>query len=735
MRNWLNACLLFLAALPAGSAQPIVTGGREFYVAPSGKPDGAGTIADPWDLATALSGKTAVAPGDTIWLRGGTYGRGGATVFVSNLTGVRGRPIFVRQYPGERATVDGGIHAAGAHTWFWGFEITNSSPERSGPGGSRPTGLNLHGRTGGHKAINLIIHDTGHPGIGFWNQAEGGEIYGCIVWGNGVLDTSTPPGTPANPWRRGSGVYAQNNSGTVLIHDSIWFRNFTTGVNAYGEGGEVKGFSVEGNASFANADADLWFATIPGGGRPNPIARLRVVQNYTYQRPAGKQALQCGYKGDHGDAVVLDNYLVAGHNGTTGVLFMRSFQNQTVSGNTIVARGVLADNQVGQLAQTSTWDRNAYHGGDGTPGRPFHFNNTQTGSDEIFTFAGWRAATGFDQNSTFSSAYPRDTRVFVRPNKYEPGRAHIVIYNWTRQPSVAVDLSKVMPAGTNFEIRDAQNYFGRPVLTGRYDGQPVSIPMNLTEVAPLAGKVTGIDLQHTAPEFGVFVLQAEPGAVAFARPSVSAASIMNAGTARAVSDDGVAPGGVISLYGSNLTTGNTAQADGAWPAELAGSWVTVNQKPASLLFASPGQINAQLPADLEAGSPATLEVVSPAGASQGVEVRVEPATPGLLAIAGDGAKPGEIISLFATGLGAATPAVPAGMPAPRDTLSYTVEAPSVSVADAAAGVTFAGLAPDWVGLYQINAVIPDSTPPGAAQVYIEVAGRRSNSLALNVGTP
>src|SRR2546430_15149648 len=75
--------------------------------APAGTPRGDGTRDRPWDLATALSGgRGRVQPGDTIWLRGGTY----TGNFDGTLTGTSTAPIVVRQYPGERATIDGNLH-------------------------------------------------------------------------------------------------------------------------------------------------------------------------------------------------------------------------------------------------------------------------------------------------------------------------------------------------------------------------------------------------------------------------------------------------------------------------------------------------------------------------------------------------------------------------------------------------------------------------------------------------
>ena len=78
----------------------------EFYAAPSGLPSGTGAIASPWSLESALGQpNNVVKPGDTIWLRGGSY-TGATNVWINNLNGTAAAPILVRQYPGERATVN-----------------------------------------------------------------------------------------------------------------------------------------------------------------------------------------------------------------------------------------------------------------------------------------------------------------------------------------------------------------------------------------------------------------------------------------------------------------------------------------------------------------------------------------------------------------------------------------------------------------------------------------------------
>src|SRR6187399_3664170 len=78
----------------------------EFYVAPTGSAAGDGSIAKPWDFQGALNQPRAVKPGDTIWIRGGTYGNG-RIIYYSRLVGTSAAPIVVRRYKEERAIVNG----------------------------------------------------------------------------------------------------------------------------------------------------------------------------------------------------------------------------------------------------------------------------------------------------------------------------------------------------------------------------------------------------------------------------------------------------------------------------------------------------------------------------------------------------------------------------------------------------------------------------------------------------
>ena len=230
-----------------------VLNAAEFYAAPNASANGTGSFSNPWKLQTALSQPpTVVKPGDTIWLRGGTYtGR-----FTSSLNGTSSQPIIVRQYTGERATIDGGtsgttaiVEVYGSYTWFWGFEVTSSDPDRSTstPGSSPPDitrgdgfDINQSVTHPGLKFINLIVHDT-RQGFSYWKEAQDAEIYGSLIYYNGW---NAPDGG------HGHGIYAQNQTGTKKITDSILFSGFHYGFHAYTEGSHIDNLDLEGNTTF-----------------------------------------------------------------------------------------------------------------------------------------------------------------------------------------------------------------------------------------------------------------------------------------------------------------------------------------------------------------------------------------------------------------------------------------------------------------------------------------------------
>ncbi len=436
--------------------------GNAFYASPAGTPSGDGSLDAPWDLQTALGQPPSVHPGDTVWLRGGTY----VGTFIATLNGTADRPIVVRQYPGEYATIDcaslanPAISVRGSYTWFWGFEVMSSDTHRqtlqtgSSPAEiTRGDGFQIYQDSQGDthpglKFINLVVHDL-RQGFSFWQEAVDGEISGCIIYYNGW--TAPDRG-------HGHGIYTQNQTGTKTIEGNIIFSGFGLGIQAYGsETSHLDNFLVQGNTLFNSGDLE------PTGGSRNlliggsSVAHDPKILNNAFYRLYGGGGVETdfklGYNAACQEPTIVGNYVA------TSVDI--NCTDMTIAGNTFY----------------------------GTP--------IQGVTKSQFP------------DSTYLSSQPGAPDVFVQPNTYEPGRANVTVFNWPHQDAVAVDLSGVLAIGSDYEIRNAQNYFGPIVASGRYAGGAVSIPMTgLAPAAPIGLPAPA----PTGPEFNAFVVQTSQSA-------------------------------------------------------------------------------------------------------------------------------------------------------------------------------------------------------------------------------
>jgi len=233
------------------------------------------------------------------------------------------------------------------------------------------------------------------------------------------------------------------------------------------------------------------------------------------------------------------------------------------------------------------------------------------------------------------------------------------------------------------------------------------------------------------------------------KPVINNGGVITAGAYGAFAT--IAPGTWIEIYGSNLSpvTRPWAAADftgNAAPASLSGVTVTIGGVPAYVGYVSPDQINAQVPSGLAPGT-ATVVVANGYGTSDPANVTVAATAPGLYALANgyvgafEGAalvgspgnpsvKPGDVITLYGVGFGPVTPSVAAGQIATAgDTLATPL---TVSIGGAAAALSYEGLAPGAVGLYQFNLVTP-AVAAGNQPVAINlggVSGRQTLLLAV-----
>jgi uncharacterized protein (TIGR03437 family) len=159
------------------------------------------------------------------------------------------------------------------------------------------------------------------------------------------------------------------------------------------------------------------------------------------------------------------------------------------------------------------------------------------------------------------------------------------------------------------------------------------------------------------------------------------------------------------------------------------------------------QVNFQAPFELQPGR-ATVAVNLNGQPAQSVEVEVLAAQPALFTT--DGARAaalhpdyrpvlteaparrGEVIQLYATGLGQVENPPPTGTAAPLSPLAPTLVPPVVTIGGVAAAVHFSGLAPGAVGQYQLNIEVPAGAPSGEQDVILAIGGISSRPVKLSV---
>ena len=242
-------------------------------------------------------------------------------------------------------------------------------------------------------------------------------------------------------------------------------------------------------------------------------------------------------------------------------------------------------------------------------------------------------------------------------------------------------------------------------------------------------------------------------------------AILAAGNVAVVSgasyETAVAPGSIASLFGGNLTTQTLVATTLPLPTVLAEVTVKINGKTAPLFYASPTQINLQIPGATTPGT-ATVEVFSNRDATTPIgtgTVTIVESAPGLFtfnaagkgqtaALNSDyslnadfdlfpGSRPeaaGNYAIIYATGIGNTNPLVADGQPAPSATLAVGIGTTTVTVGGITAQVTYSGLAPGYVGLWQINVLLPENLPTNFATMLLVTKARLSQTTTLAVAS-
>jgi adhesin/invasin len=235
-------------------------------------------------------------------------------------------------------------------------------------------------------------------------------------------------------------------------------------------------------------------------------------------------------------------------------------------------------------------------------------------------------------------------------------------------------------------------------------------------------------------------------------PSVSSGGVVNGASFRLSSEPNgaVAPGAIVSIFGIDLAGEERVASGFPLSTTLGETSATFNGIAAPLFYVSPMQLNAQLPFNVPAGE-ATVTIHRGDRASEPRAVAVASASPGIFTVNRNGQGPGAILdaqtyepieqtnptypggylAIYCTGLGPVQPPWSSGEPAPTPP-PETVSQPQVSIAGIPAEVSFSGLAPGYVGLYQVNVRVPVGIPPGLQNLQLVMDGIPSNVVTVAV---
>ena len=222
----------------------------------------------------------------------------------------------------------------------------------------------------------------------------------------------------------------------------------------------------------------------------------------------------------------------------------------------------------------------------------------------------------------------------------------------------------------------------------------------------------------------------------------------------------------LKSFGFNLATTPSQIWSGAdfsgttAPTALAGTRVSVAGKPAFVYYVSPEQLNVQVPSGVPAGSQ-PIVVTTAGGESAAYTITVNTTQPGLLAppafilqgsqnvvalfsntltyvlpvtvpgVVTARARPGDRLTLYGIGFGPVSPDIPAGQIVQQNNALQS--ALQISFAGVPANVTFAGLAPGYVGLYQFNVVVPSVAASDNVPVTFTLGGvKGTQSLVIAI---
>jgi uncharacterized protein (TIGR03437 family) len=233
-------------------------------------------------------------------------------------------------------------------------------------------------------------------------------------------------------------------------------------------------------------------------------------------------------------------------------------------------------------------------------------------------------------------------------------------------------------------------------------------------------------------------------------PYLNPTGIVNAASS-APFTAGIAPGELLTLYGTNLADSAVVASSIPFPITLGNVQVTINGVAAPLYYVAPTAISAIVPYELTGGI-AQVQVITDGNPSNSVTLFTSMTAVGVFSLPPGGlgygavlhqdgstvnpANPaaiGETVSVYLTGLGAVSPTIADGAAGPVSTLSKATGTISADINGTSATVTYAGLAPQLAGLYQVNLTVPTGLTAGDKFLDISGPDSYSSEVLISIG--
>jgi uncharacterized protein (TIGR03437 family) len=232
-------------------------------------------------------------------------------------------------------------------------------------------------------------------------------------------------------------------------------------------------------------------------------------------------------------------------------------------------------------------------------------------------------------------------------------------------------------------------------------------------------------------------------------PAIATGGVVNAASGQ--NGQGLAPGSYAAIYGTALADALQVESTASLPVSLSQVSVSFDggglSLPGHLHFVSPGQVNVQIPWEFQGQMSAQMKVTIGGLQSAVYTLPLAPVSPGIFEISGIAAaedlsytvigqnhpaQRGQAVTLYVNGLGPVSNTPASGDPAGTQQLSSTVNPVTVTIGGANAPVSFAGLTPGTVGLYQVNVTVPAEIAAGNQAVTVTVGGVSSKASVLPV---